>query len=96
MVKVGNALTVTDFDLVFIQPLTSVPLTAYTVVIDGETEADVVVAPVLQVYVNGVPVTLNVAELPLQIAFTPLTVKVGSALTVMVIAIRGPAPQVLS
>jgi hypothetical protein len=83
LILTDNAgLTVTVETAVPVQPPASVPVTVYEVVLVGETEIGLVVAPVFHEYVDP-PEAVNVAFAPLQIV-GELTVIVAGGLTVTV------------
>ena len=73
---VGSGLTVIVTVSFAEQPLTSVPVTTYSVSADGETVMLGVVSPVDQLYVEA-PVAVNVAESPAHMVWSELTEIVG-------------------
>lgn len=77
-----QVLTTIETLLFAIQPFVFVAITEYVVVTDGETEIDMVVAPVFQVYDVAVVEAVNMALLPMQINELELkAIKLGLTVT---------------
>jgi hypothetical protein len=92
-VIVAGGLTVTVATAVPVHPAASVPVTVYEVVLVGETEIGLVVAPVFHEYVEA-PEAVNVAVAPLQIV-GELTVIVAGGLIVTVATAVAEQPVVV-
>jgi hypothetical protein len=96
---VGNALTETVFDAMLTQPLPSVPVTVYVILLDGLA---VTVAPVvadklvagIQVYVTA-PVPVNPVDKPLHIATFDPADTIGKAFTVTIDVTEEEQPEAL-
>ena len=83
MAAVGSGFTVTVCDATAVQPLASVTVTLYAVVLAGDTVMLAVVAPVFHSYPEP-PLAVRVVFSPSQMMVSPVMAAFGSGFTVTI------------